>query len=234
MPLYVSGFWWNVMNNQALIALHIEQIEQNRRRRPNWLEYKFPNIQIATVWFFFDSIQPILLIFEIMLLYRVLWELVWIIEAKLQFRLWTFYFRKQQCVRRCPKIRHFSCERDFYFLRNQKTISDIMRIRHYSSQTISLKRLEVMIIRHFHVNKTWIARKCVIRMISEFLIEIEWLERCLINVILKSLSQEKCLILWTQQYFDKEGLIENSNWIKIPNAYMSKLFGTIPIMASFS
>ena len=131
MPLYVSGFWWNVMNNQALIALHIEQIEQNRRRRPNWLEYKFPNIQIATVWFLFDWIQPILLIFEIMLLYRVLWELVWIIEAKLQFRLWTFYFRKQQCVRKCPKNKTLFMWERFLFLTKSEN-----NFRYHANKTL--------------------------------------------------------------------------------------------------
>ena len=133
------------MNNQALIALHIWQIEQNRRRLLNWKEYKFPNIQIAKVWFFFDKIQPILPIVEIMLLYRVLWELVLLIVSKLQFRLWTFYFRKQQCVRRCPKIRH-----NF----------DIIRIRHYSSHTKFSQKARS---RDYN---TWIARKCLIRRIS--------------------------------------------------------------------
>ena len=73
-----------------------------------------------------------------------------------------------------------------------------MRIGYYSSHIISLKRLEVMKIRHFHTNMTLISRNWLIRMHSEFRLARNMSYTYEFETI--SLSQAKCLILWIPDF----------------------------------
>ena len=92
-----------------------------------------------------DSFQEILLIKEIMLYYNTITSLP-------KRHVWPF------CSNTGVSIKtHFACERFIKFLLS----FNIKQIKHYSSRTISFKRLEVMRIIQFHANKTWITRKLI-------------------------------------------------------------------------
>ena len=119
------------------------------------------------------------------------------------------------------KIRHF-------FVRDLS-----QKFRNHANKTLlepynSLKKLKVMQIKHFYTDKTWIARKCFIRLISILL-----RDRMVQNMscthdfeIQNNLSQAKCLILWANRTFFLNLIVLETLPLNWPNNFSAtKLYG---------